>query len=69
LKSAILRLAFSVRNSERKVIRTVEVELVVGGLLEEVLGGLEEVDGGTELELDEDPPPLQGSVDSKSLAT
>jgi hypothetical protein len=51
------------------VIRTVEVELVVGGLLEEVLGGLEEVDGGTELELDEDPPPLQGSVDSKSLAT
>jgi hypothetical protein len=68
LKSAILRLAFSVRNSERKVIRT-EVELVVGGLLEEVLGGLEEVDGGTELELDEDPPPLQGSVDSKSLAT
>jgi hypothetical protein len=63
-------LVFPTEKSKRKTTLTVGVVLVVGGL-EDVEGGDEEVvGGGVELELeDEDPPPLQGWVDSKSEAT
>ena len=68
LRSVILciRTRISNRKGKRKLALTVEVVLVVGGL-EDVVGGLEEVDGGdeevvggTELELDDEDPPLQG---------
>jgi hypothetical protein len=69
LKSRGSNVNISSRKSERKTTLTVGVVLVVGGL-EDVEGGDEEVEGGVELELeDEDPPPLQGWVDSKSEAT
>lgn len=68
MKSGGENVSIRSRKTNGRTKLTVGVVLVVIGL-EDVEGGDEDVVGGTELELDDEEPPVQGSEDSKSVAT